>query len=145
VKRLLIKHSSLDAQAPPGVEIIIRLLVPGRVPAPLGDYETIAAAQAASDKLTKERVYHSFLTWWRMNGRHVHKWPTLMKGKRRFFRVSVPYVAGVSDDMVKAMLRRAILDAQERPAQYTSESVKVTIDNKENQTEMIVPLTDQKP
>lgn len=147
MKPLVIKPSSLDAQVPEGVTVMYRLtgVRKGRREPPpiIGDYDSLEKAQAASDRLTAKREPHEFLTWWRKDGRHVHKWPTLMKGKRRYFRVSVPYVEGVSDEMVKAMIHRQIVTADERPAAYTDKAVRVTIDSEENKTQLIVPLTDQ--
>lgn len=134
--RPVIKPSSLDAQAPPDVEVIYRLTtirLGKSPPSVIGDYSSALEAQRASDKLAQP---YEFLTWWRKDGHHVHKWPTLMKGKRRTFRVSVPYVAGISDEMIKTMLRQAILHAEEKPDAYTDKSVKVTIDSETNKAQL---------
>lgn len=140
MKKLDIKPSSLDKNAPPDVQVIYRLTgrsERARQPPPsLGDFDSAEAAQAESQKLTKQGVYHSYLTWWRRNGRRVNKWATLQSGKWRYFKISVPYVEGISDTMVKAFLKSAVVNGIGRPGTYTDDNVRVTVDAETNRTEL---------
>lgn len=139
MKRLEIKPSSLDKNVPDGIQVVYRLtekaLGKRGPPRIIADLNSAEAAQEFSDQLTAKGHPHSFLTWWRFNNRHVHKWATLMHGKRRHYKVTVPYVPGISDEMVKVYIRDALLDVDDRPAEYTADSVRVGIDPDENRLE----------
>lgn len=133
-----IELSSLDKQAPPDVEIMIRLCHPSngrRPPEKIADYTDIAEARKHGDQLTKTRMPWTYLTWWRRNGRHVKKWATLMTGKRRHFRLMVPFVQGITDDMIKSFVRNALLTSPDKPDAYDTESIGVAIDADANRVE----------
>lgn len=141
MKQLLdIKPSTLDKQAPAGVQIMYRLVErvqrrgPPRI---IADYTSAEDAQQASNRLAGQGREHSFLTWWRSReGKHVHKWATILEGKRRFFRVSVPYVPGVNDDNVKEWIRHGLLHEGSRPAEYEQRNaVSVRADPNANRME----------
>jgi len=142
MKRLEIKPSSLDLQAPSSVEVVYRLTGKperARQPPPvIADYPSAEVAQARSDELTARKEWHSYLTWWkrRSDGRRVNKWATMLAGKRRYFKVSVPYVQGINDEMVKVLLRQAIATYPDRPKDYDGDTIKVTIDAEANRTEL---------
>lgn len=138
MKRLVLKPSNLDLRAPEGVQVMFRLQhpMPKRPPIIIADYDTIEAAQEHSDRLTRGNQYHEYMTWWRKDKRHVHKWSTLLGGHNRHYRVSVPYVSGMTDDMVKEFLQQAIITSPDKPLAYTSETVRVRVDNTGNREEI---------
>lgn len=140
MKPLEIQYSSLDKNAPKGITVMIRLTNKriGRVPPrTIADFDNIPDALEYSAKLTKENREHEYLTWWRRNadGKHVHKWATIMQGHRRHFKCSVPYVPGISDAMFKVFVRDALLAVPDKPAEYTADSIKVTADADANRME----------
>lgn len=139
-KPLEIKMSSLDKNAPPGVEIVYRLTGrsegPRRPPPVIADYTSAEEAQKHSDKLTAAGEWHEFLTWWRRDGRRLNKWATMLSGKRRYFKVSVPFVAGISDEMIRVLLVQAVTTLPDKPKEYTVDTVKITVDADSNRTEL---------
>ena len=139
MNRLEIKPSSLDKQVPEGIQVVYRVTerASGRrgPPRTIADFNSVEAAQQFSDKLTAKGHPHSFLTWWRFNNRHVHKWATIMHGKRRHFKVTVPYVPGLSDPMVKTYILDALLSVDDKPPEYTRHSPRIGIDPDENRLE----------
>lgn len=150
-----IKLSSVDLAAPPGVEIMIRLHhVPQgrRPPVRIHDYPAseIEAAQRHSDFLKKERIPHGWVTWWRLNGKHVRKMPTMKIGTMRNFRVRVPYVEGVSDAVWKGIILKGLIweydnvrHEVDRPTPMLGEEdFKVTIDNTLNRNAMLYAVWD---
>lgn len=145
MRKLDIKYSSVDKSAPPDVQVIIRLTGEpagrSRIPPSLGDFDTIEAARERSAELRGQGVRHDYLTWWRKDGRRVNKWGTLLAGKRRYYKVSLPHVQGLTDDMVKTLLRRAVLTMADKPAAYTDEEVKVNIDAIANRAELTDTFT----
>ncbi len=131
--------SPLDKSAPKDVTIMYRLSHPaeGRRPGRvIADYDTIEAAQQHADLLTRGRVAFVFLTWWRRNGAHVKKWATLLSGKSRHFKLSVPYVDGINDDAIKVLVQNAILHGPGMPKQYDETSVKLRVDADANRMEV---------
>lgn len=136
-----IKPSTLDRQMPDGVELVYRLTEArpsgrGRAPRVISDHTSQEAAQAASKELTRQGIPHHALTWWRKNGKHVHKWATIMHGRRRHFKVTVPYVATTSDEEVITKLRFALLFDDDRPNGYTESNVSVRADPDANKLEV---------
>ena len=154
MKPLQIKLSSLDVSAPPGVEVWVRLTerLGGRsFPVAIGTYRTVEEAQKASDELTRLQRPHGYVTFWKRDGKHVKKWPTMMTGKRRHFRVSVPYVQGVADDDIKRYIHEMIVsnakyitrrdgDVMTCQAEYTASAVTVAIDTARNKADGSAPL-----
>lgn len=140
MKPKTIAYSTLDKRVPEGVTVVVRLTHPGASrtpPVKISDHDTLEAAQAASDALTRKRIPHSYLTWWRApDGRHLHKWPTLMRDKRRNVRVSVPYVQGMTDPMITQFVKKAILSSPDKPDAYLEGTVRVTIDAEANRAEL---------
>lgn len=134
-----VKLSTLDAQAPPDVQVMLRFSTPysrGATATVLADFTDLAEAQAFAQKLTRGKQRFTFFTWWQRNGRHVHKWPTLMQGKRRSLRVSLPYVPGISDEMTKVFVLNAILQAETKPKEYTADTIAVRVDSEANKAEL---------
>lgn len=150
-----IKLSSLDLAAPAGVEIMIRLHHPSegrRPPVRIHDYPAseIEAAQRHSDFLKKERIQHGWVTWWRLDGKHVRKMPTMKSGTMRNFRVRVPYVEGMSDAVWKEAISKGLIWEYEntqheidRPTPMLgAEDFKVTIDNTLNRNAVLHAVWD---
>jgi hypothetical protein len=144
-RRLELKLSSLDKNAPPDVEVVIRLQTKavrsgGRFTPPIriADYPAskIDEAQAHSDRLMSKSQDHGFVTWWRKDGRHVNKWPTMMTGKRRHFVVNLPYTPAVADAKWKSYLLRGVLrELQEQGMLLRPSDVRVRIDDARNRGE----------
>lgn len=137
-----IKLSPLDLQAPSDVEIVFRFTEPEsgsrrRQPEVIAEFTDIEKARMFAAELRRRRHKFNWLTYWRKDGRHMNKWATLMRDKRRSFRVSVPYVQGISDEMVKVFLQQAILGAPDVPAPYKADkALRISTDTDANRAEL---------
>lgn len=141
IKPKTIKLSSLDKAAPEDVTLMFRLQHPrspdGGPSVVIADYTDIVKAQTHSDKLSAGGVRHDYVTWWKKEGRHVKKWPTMMHGKARHFRVRVPYRASVSDEAWKNIIKDGIvLEVREGMlSDIRLSDIGVTIDEDRNRGE----------
>lgn len=138
-KRVVIAPSALDKNAPPDVTVMYRLChkpVGRQPPAVIADHIDQQTAQDHADDLSKRRIPFLYLTWWRRDGKQVKKWATLLHNKSRHYKVTVPYVDGITDEMVKVLLQNAILHAAAKPREYNETNVKVRADPDLNRLEV---------
>jgi hypothetical protein len=148
IKGKTIKLSSLDKAAPDDVQLIYRLQHPREAsrspPVVIADYTDITKAQAHSDRLSVGGVRHDYVVWWKKEGRHVKKWPTMMQGKARHFRVRVPYRANISDETWKGLIKDGLVWAMghEILSELRQSDIGVTIDEDRNRGERAMDDTD---
>lgn len=147
MKKLDIKLSSLDKNKPDDVVVHFRLQQGNgkRPPTVLFDTTDIELARARSAQLTQAGEKHDYMTYWTKGGRHVKKWPTMMAGKRRYFRVSLPYKVGASDavmvEWIEGGIRRSVIEAEGTESSLLRHGeIKVNIDAERNRNAAKEPV-----